>query len=109
MYFGLYLVNTDESTASSKGIMPTPIHAHVWVMADSPEQAESLSLSYMEKYNLIPIERVGVWNSLDLPLHDLDASESLLYRRALKHGIAVDLIAVSDNPSNLSSFRPLEE
>ena len=109
MYFGLYLVSTDESTASSKGILPGPIRAHIWVMAGSPEQAETLSLSYMKKYNLNPIERVGVWHSNDLPLHDLGTSESRLYRRALEHGIALDLIADSDNPSNISSFRPWEE
>ena len=47
MYFGLYLVQTDEKTAADNGISQGPIHAHVWVQADSPEQAESLALAYI--------------------------------------------------------------
>ena len=106
MYFGLYLVQADGKTASNKGITSSPIKAHVWVQSDSPEQAEALSLAYMEKHSLIPIERQGVWRSQDLQLQQLGTSESLLYRRALQYGIAVDLVAESNDPSNLSSFRP---
>ena len=107
MFFGQYLVQTDEQTAADRGMLASPIRAHVWVRADSPEQAEALSLAYMEKYNLIPVERTGVWNSQDLPLQQLGTGESLLYRRALQYGIAVDLVSASvDDRSNLSSVRP---
>ena len=106
MYFLLFSAKPSEDSPELQKIKPG--YAHVWVKADSADQAEYLSLLYMEKHHLIPLTLELCYDSRELQIQDLGASESALYHRALQYGIGLDYIAAPvDQVDPLVGFRRL--
>lgn len=108
MYFLKYRAEPDENSPE-RGVIRAGF-AHVWVIADSPEDADHLSLAYMAKHHLSAASLELCFDSLDVPLHQLGAGESALLRRAQKYGIALDYIASPvDSGQGFAGFRPLNK
>lgn len=98
MYFLLFSAKPSEDSPEFQ--LMRPGRAHIWVKADSADQAEYISLQYLEKHCLIPLTLELCYDSRELQIQDLGASESALYHRALQYGIGLDYIAAPIDQSD---------
>lgn len=83
---------------------------HIWIMSDSQSSALETALAYIKCQAWEPLEIEHAFEILPEQVQGFHKDEQLLYRKALKYGIAADFVSSpiqEGNPSDPTIQMPL--